>query len=71
MIAGTIDEPPRWVSEVGLEWMVKLATGPCRRFWRRYLIGIPRFAWLTLLEKSTAAMVQGGRFDSEAHFLAC
>lgn len=48
--AGTKPRAPRFVSELGLEWLYRLVSEP-RRLWRRYLIeGMP-FVGLVLLEK--------------------
>jgi exopolysaccharide biosynthesis WecB/TagA/CpsF family protein len=47
--AGNVLRSPRWVSEVGLEWLYRLLAEP-RRLWRRYLLGGPRFLWLALLQ---------------------
>jgi N-acetylglucosaminyldiphosphoundecaprenol N-acetyl-beta-D-mannosaminyltransferase len=40
--AGLVRRPPRWVANMGLEWLVRLAIEP-RRLWRRYLLGLPLF----------------------------
>jgi N-acetylglucosaminyldiphosphoundecaprenol N-acetyl-beta-D-mannosaminyltransferase len=42
--AGLVSRPPLWVADLGLEWLVRLVIEP-RRLWRRYLIGLPQFAW--------------------------
>ncbi|MEL6882437.1 MAG: WecB/TagA/CpsF family glycosyltransferase, partial [Cyanobacteria bacterium J06607_10] len=48
--AGTKPRAPRFVSELGLEWLYRLVSEP-KRLWRRYLIeGMP-FVGLVLLEK--------------------
>ncbi len=49
-LAGTLREPPRWVSRVGLEWLWRLAQEP-RRLWRRYLVDGLRFVGLVLLAR--------------------
>jgi N-acetylglucosaminyldiphosphoundecaprenol N-acetyl-beta-D-mannosaminyltransferase len=36
-IAQEIATPPRWMGQVGLEWLYRLATEP-KRLWRRYLL---------------------------------
>ena len=43
--AGNLREAPRWLSNIGLEWLFRLAMEP-RRLWRRYLVLNPRFMWL-------------------------
>ncbi|GAJ28354.1 WecB/TagA/CpsF family glycosyltransferase [Acidomonas methanolica] len=40
--AGAVRRPPRWVANLGLEWLVRLVREP-RRLWRRYLLGLPVF----------------------------
>jgi N-acetylglucosaminyldiphosphoundecaprenol N-acetyl-beta-D-mannosaminyltransferase len=42
--AGIVHRPPSWVSDIGFEWLVRLLREP-RRLWRRYLIGLPVFAF--------------------------
>ena len=49
-IAGVVSRPPRWVSNLGLEWAVRLVREP-RRLWRRYLLGLPPFALAVMREK--------------------
>lgn len=36
-IAGEISTPPRWLGQMGLEWLCRLAAEP-GRLWRRYLV---------------------------------
>jgi N-acetylglucosaminyldiphosphoundecaprenol N-acetyl-beta-D-mannosaminyltransferase len=45
--AGNLKEAPRWLSNIGLEWLFRLAMEP-RRLWRRYLILNPRFILLAV-----------------------
>jgi N-acetylglucosaminyldiphosphoundecaprenol N-acetyl-beta-D-mannosaminyltransferase len=40
--AGLVHRPPRWVANLGVEWLVRLVREP-RRLWRRYLLGLPVF----------------------------
>jgi N-acetylglucosaminyldiphosphoundecaprenol N-acetyl-beta-D-mannosaminyltransferase len=40
--AGRVHRPPRWVANLGVEWLVRLVREP-RRLWRRYLLGLPVF----------------------------
>ena len=37
LFAGELPIPPRWVGQVGMEWLYRLCSHP-RRVWRRYLI---------------------------------
>jgi N-acetylglucosaminyldiphosphoundecaprenol N-acetyl-beta-D-mannosaminyltransferase len=36
-VAGEVPTPPRWLGQIGLEWLYRLASEP-RRLWRRYLV---------------------------------
>jgi exopolysaccharide biosynthesis WecB/TagA/CpsF family protein len=47
--AGNVARAPKWVSEMGLEWLYRLLSEP-RRLWRRYLVEGPSFFWLALLQ---------------------
>ena len=48
---GRVKRAPRWMQNIGLEWLHRLMSEP-RRLWRRYLILVPRFIWLLALEKA-------------------
>jgi N-acetylglucosaminyldiphosphoundecaprenol N-acetyl-beta-D-mannosaminyltransferase len=54
-VAGRVRRPPLWVANAGLEWAVRLAIEP-RRLWRRYVLGLPKFAALVALQKARSAM---------------
>jgi N-acetylglucosaminyldiphosphoundecaprenol N-acetyl-beta-D-mannosaminyltransferase len=41
--AGRVHRPPRWVANLGIEWLIRLVHEP-KRLWRRYLLGLPVFA---------------------------
>jgi N-acetylglucosaminyldiphosphoundecaprenol N-acetyl-beta-D-mannosaminyltransferase len=48
--AGDVERSPKWMSQVGLEWLYRLTTEP-RRLWKRYLLdGIP-FLWLIIQQR--------------------
>ena len=47
--AGAVRQAPRWMQRSGLEWFYRLIQEP-GRLWKRYLITIPRFVFLVLLE---------------------
>ena len=51
--AGKTSRAPAWMQRAGLEWLHRLAQEP-RRMWRRYLVGIARFAWIVLRAKLAA-----------------
>lgn len=49
--AGLLKDSPLWVQKCGLQWAHRLCQEP-RRLWRRYLLNIPRFVWLYLLQRA-------------------
>lgn len=48
--AGNIKRAPKWLSEIGLEWLYRLLAEP-KRLWKRYLVHGPSFFWLILKQK--------------------
>lgn len=50
-VAGTKREAPRWMTNIGVEWVFRFASEP-RRLWRRYLIG--NLIFLRAMMKRTA-----------------
>ncbi len=48
--AGSMRRSPKWMSEVGLEWLYRLLSEP-RRLWKRYLLDDLPFFWLVLKQK--------------------
>ena len=44
VISGVIDEAPRWMQDVGLEWFYRFLKEP-RRLFRRYLVTNSKFIW--------------------------
>ncbi len=48
--AGNIKRAPKWISELGLEWLYRLLAEP-KRLWKRYLLHSPSFFWLILKQK--------------------
>ena len=48
--AGSMKRSPKWMSEIGLEWLFRLLSEP-QRLWKRYLIDDLPFFWLVLLQK--------------------
>jgi N-acetylglucosaminyldiphosphoundecaprenol N-acetyl-beta-D-mannosaminyltransferase len=48
--AGNVKRSPKWVSEVGLEWLYRLISEP-QRLWRRYIVEDFPFFWLVLKQK--------------------
>jgi len=43
-IAGNKRNAPRWIQNIGMEWLYRLLSEP-RRLWKRYLTHNPRFLW--------------------------
>lgn len=41
-MTGVVERSPKWMNELGLEWVHRLAKEP-KRMWRRYLLGNPAF----------------------------
>lgn len=56
--AGNLREAPKWLSNIGLEWLFRLAMEP-RRLWRRYLVLNPRFMWLAARQLIGRKNLQG------------
>jgi exopolysaccharide biosynthesis WecB/TagA/CpsF family protein len=48
--ADNIQRSPKWMSELGLEWLYRLSSEP-KRLWKRYLIEDLPFFWLVLKQK--------------------
>ncbi len=57
-LAGTKRAAPRFLSDLGFEWLFRLLTEP-RRLWRRYLLGNSEFLWL--LSREAMAQRAGRR----------
>jgi N-acetylglucosaminyldiphosphoundecaprenol N-acetyl-beta-D-mannosaminyltransferase len=54
--AGHKPRAPKWVGDVGLEWLYRLISEP-RRLWKRYLLDVMPFFWLVIKEKFSAKTV--------------
>jgi len=48
--SGTIKRAPKWMINMGLEWLYRLFKEP-KRMWKRYLIGNIKFIWFIIEEK--------------------
>lgn len=48
--AGNVNRAPKWMSNLGIEWLYRLTAEP-QRLWKRYLLEDPQFVWLLLLQK--------------------
>lgn len=45
--AGTYSRAPKWICDIGLEWLYRFVLEP-RRMWRRNFVSAPKFIWLVL-----------------------
>jgi len=54
-IAGTKKQAPKWMRQVGLEWLFRLFSEP-RRLWKRYLVGNTQFVYLLIKHAITARL---------------
>jgi len=50
IVAGYTKRAPKWMQNIGLEWLFRFIQEP-RRMWPRYTIGIFKFFWLVIREK--------------------
>jgi len=50
VIGGRVPFPPRWTTALGFEWLFRLVNEP-GRLWRRYILGIPRFAAIVVHQR--------------------
>ncbi|MEO0969541.1 MAG: WecB/TagA/CpsF family glycosyltransferase, partial [Cyanobacteria bacterium J06639_18] len=48
--AGNVKRSPKWMSEIGFEWLYRLLNEP-RRLWKRYLLDALPFLWLILKQR--------------------
>jgi len=51
-VAGEAKRAPRWMSDVGFEWLYRLAQEP-RRLWHRYLVRDPKFLAIVVRQAMT------------------
>jgi N-acetylglucosaminyldiphosphoundecaprenol N-acetyl-beta-D-mannosaminyltransferase len=61
--SGLLKDSPDWAKKCGLQWFHRLCQEP-RRLWRRYLLNIPRFVCLYLLQWSG---FRSYKLDSTVH----
>lgn len=47
MLTGRVRQAPRFIQRSGFEWLFRLLMEP-KRLWRRYVLNLPRFAFLLL-----------------------
>jgi len=62
VLAGRTTQAPRWMQQVGLEWMFRLFREP-RRLWKRYVYGNPRFVVLFGKQVLAAEWARRGRTE--------
>ncbi len=48
--SGVVKRSPKWMSELGIEWLYRLMSEP-GRLWKRYLVDDMPFFWLTLKQR--------------------
>ena len=48
--AGTIKRAPKWMSQIGIEWLFRIAADP-KRLWKRYVMDDMPFFWLLVKQK--------------------
>lgn len=48
--AGVVKRAPKWMSELGIEWLYRIVADP-KRLWKRYLIEDLPFFWLLIKQK--------------------
>lgn len=46
---GNVNQAPRWIQKIGMEWFFRLLMEP-KRLWKRYFEIVPLFIWYNLLE---------------------
>ena len=49
VIAGKVNRAPRWMQDIGFEWLYRVIQEP-RRMFMRYLVGNTKFIYLVLKE---------------------
>jgi len=59
-LAGRVRRPPKWVADMGMEWLVRLAIEPAR-LWRRYILGLPVFGWRVVCARLNRPVGGGDR----------
>ncbi|AKG22461.1 WecB/TagA/CpsF family glycosyltransferase [Calothrix sp. 336/3] len=62
--AGNIQRAPKWMSQVGLEWLFRLLCEP-KRLWRRYLVEDTAFFSLILKQKIKNYMRKKHRYSTQ------
>lgn len=50
MLAGQVPRAPKWIQNLGFEWLFRLSCEP-RRLWKRYLIGNLRFIQIVVNQR--------------------
>jgi N-acetylglucosaminyldiphosphoundecaprenol N-acetyl-beta-D-mannosaminyltransferase len=73
MVAGVIPRAPRWMRDLGCEWVYRLCREP-RRLWRRYLLGNVQFGAIVFRQgirraflATFFALVDKDRFGGELY----
>jgi len=56
MVSGMVARCPRWLQQIGFEWLYRLAREP-RRLWKRYLICMIEFTQVVMRQRSNLQKV--------------
>jgi N-acetylglucosaminyldiphosphoundecaprenol N-acetyl-beta-D-mannosaminyltransferase len=46
---GRVEQAPKWIQKIGMEWYFRLTREP-KRLWKRYFEIVPLFVWYNFLE---------------------
>lgn len=60
--AGTYSRAPKWICDIGLEWVYRFIHEP-RRMWRRNCVSAPKFVWLVIFRHIFRSGVTTGATD--------
>lgn len=60
--AGTYSRAPKWICDIGLEWVYRFIHEP-RRMWRRNCVSAPKFVWLVIFRHIFGSGVTTGATD--------
>lgn len=56
---GRVEQAPKWMQKIGMEWFFRLTREP-KRLWKRYFEIVPLFIWYNFLE-----IITGDFFESK------
>jgi N-acetylglucosaminyldiphosphoundecaprenol N-acetyl-beta-D-mannosaminyltransferase len=64
MFAGIHKRAPQWIQSLGFEWLYRLLQEP-RRLWKRYVLTIPPFIFLALVQLCSTQLLKDGQWLRE------